>query len=148
MSSQPFTVPAAMSIGEVLQRFFGADQRHRAYPVVSGERLVGMVDRASLASALGPAAVAAKSGAAASSIGQMLAGSLPPVVVHRTETARAAALRLAAYGIERMGVVDDLESMRLVGIISSSDLLKPVRRVHEEEVHREGWWGSTTSATD
>lgn len=61
---------------------------------------------------------------------------------------RAAQPQPAAHGIERMGVVADLESMRLVGIISSSDLSKPVRRLHEEQVQREGWWGSARSATE
>jgi hypothetical protein len=47
------------------------------------------------------------------------------------------ALRLAAGNLERMAVVGDPVTRRLVGIVSRSDLLKPARHLHEEEEHRE-----------
>jgi hypothetical protein len=52
-------------------------------------------------------------------------------------TCRAAAHQLASAGGERLGVVTDLESFELIGIVSRSDLVKPIRSVHEEEVLRE-----------
>ena len=54
-----------------------------------------------------------------------------------SDTCRAAALTLAAHGLERLPVVKDSVTRELVGIISRSDLLKPSRALHEEEVHRE-----------
>ncbi len=53
------------------------------------------------------------------------------------ETCRAVAQRLAAAGEERLPVVDDPTSLRVVGIVSRSDLLKPMRAQHEEESLRE-----------
>jgi predicted transcriptional regulator len=53
------------------------------------------------------------------------------------DTCRAVALRLAARGLERLPVVKDSVTRELVGIISRSDLLKPARALHEEDVHRE-----------
>jgi hypothetical protein len=39
-------------------------------------------------------------------------------------------------------VVDDGVSRHIIGIVSRSDLLKPARRLHEEEVHMERILGS------
>jgi hypothetical protein len=44
---------------------------------------------------------------------------------------------MTARGMERLAVVDGVESLRLVGIVSRSDLLKPAGQVHEDEVRRE-----------
>ncbi len=43
------------------------------------------------------------------------------------ETCRTIANRLAVHGLERVPVVTDAQSRRLVGIISRSDLVKPSR---------------------
>jgi predicted transcriptional regulator len=44
---------------------------------------------------------------------------------------------MAAFGLERLPVVGSLESQQLIGIVSRSDLLKPARKLYEEESHRE-----------
>jgi CBS-domain-containing membrane protein len=61
-----------------------------------------------------------------------------------TETCRAVALRLAASGLERLPVLEDSAARRLVGVVSRSDLLKPARGLHEEEMQldRPLRWGS------
>jgi CBS-domain-containing membrane protein len=58
-----------------------------------------------------------------------------------SDTCRAVALRLAALGLERLPVVDDSVSRRLVGLVSRSDLLKPSHVLHDEDVRRERVFG-------
>ena len=53
------------------------------------------------------------------------------------DTCRSIALRMATLGIERIAVVDDPVSRRLVGLVSRSDLVKPAQGLHDEEVVRE-----------
>lgn len=54
-----------------------------------------------------------------------------------SENCRAVASRMAAFGLQRMAVIESPESHRLLGIVSRSDLLKPVEHLHEEESRRE-----------
>jgi CBS domain-containing protein len=53
------------------------------------------------------------------------------------ETCRAVASRLASMGLERMPVVESEESLKVAGVVSRSDLLKPAKQLHEEESRRE-----------
>lgn len=129
MTRQVVTVAAAQPVAEVRETFFGAAQGHRAYPVVDGDRLVGTIDRSMLA------------------VGSHEGGSTPveslfdrdadAAFVLRSDTCRAVAQRLTILGLERLPVVDGADTRRLVGIVSRSDLLKPMRAQHEEETHRE-----------
>ena len=43
--------------------------------------------------------------------------------------------------LERLPVVDDPISRRVVGIVSRSDLVRPFRVLHDEDVHRERVFG-------
>lgn len=122
-------IPAGLTVAEARDRFFGPAQHHRAYPVVDGGRLLGMVDRETVTR------MAASD--AAEPVGRLLAGLPAPEYASPGETCRAVAQRLAAAGRERLPVVEDPASMRLVGIVSRSDLLKPSRALHEEESLRE-----------
>jgi CBS domain-containing protein len=128
MTRNVVSISADMSIAEVLRLYFGPAQSHRAYPVVNGERLVGIVDRARL-TGLAPEA-------AEQPIATLLAGV---AVEHAVpgETCRSAASRMAALEMERFAVVESAATLRLLGIVSRSDLLKVARQLHEEESHRE-----------
>ncbi|WP_244816204.1 chloride channel protein [Caballeronia sp. Lep1P3] len=128
------TIDAATPLADVLAQHFGADQAHRAYPVVRDGALVGMVDRAGLA-ALAPAHAA--------TIGDALAqkSDAAPVVALPGEPCRLAATRLAVHELERLPVVEDKTSMTLVGIVSRSDLVKPARAHFDEEHRRERFRG-------
>ena len=44
---------------------------------------------------------------------------------------------MAALSVARMPVVDSLDTMRLVGIVSLRDLLAPSEHALHEETHRE-----------
>jgi CBS-domain-containing membrane protein len=47
------------------------------------------------------------------------------------------ATRLAVHGLERLPVVADRESLRLIGIVSRSDLVKPSLAHFEDEYKKE-----------
>jgi CBS domain-containing protein len=119
----------------VLGRYFGSSQPHRAYPVVSRGRLLGMIDR-DLLQRLSNEQLA---GPVAELPFGKLAYALP------SDTCSTAALRLAAERLERLPVVEHPDSLRVVGIVSYPDLLKPARVLHEEEAQREKTWSFRTA---
>jgi predicted transcriptional regulator len=70
-----------------------------------------------------------------------------PAIALPHETCRLVATRLAVHGLERLPVVADRKSMRLIGIVSRSDLIKPSLGHFEEEHKREqfryiGFWAN------
>ena len=122
MSRTVQTIDADLTVREALATFFGETQSHRAYPAVRGGAVIGMVDRAMLERD------------PASSVGDALRGGAP-VVALPGETCRLVATRLAVHGLERLPVVADQETRRLVGIVSRSDLVKP-SLAHFDEEHK------------
>ncbi|MCA7999519.1 chloride channel protein [Burkholderia metallica] len=122
-------IDGAATLATVESRYFGAQQAHRAYPVVQDGRLLGLVDRATLD--------ARRAEAAADS---PIAGAFEnraPAVAHAHETCRVVASRLAMLGLERLPVVADEQSMRITGIVSRSDLIKPALQHFDDEQKRE-----------
>ena len=113
---------------DVMRRHFAEGQRHRAYPVVLGPRFVGMLDRA----LLGQALQSPDDGRVAD-----LFGSVVPPVALADDNCRETATRLAAQGLERLPVVADPRSLRLLGIVSRSDLIKPSLEIDVQEQRRE-----------
>ncbi|MES2017496.1 MAG: chloride channel protein [Pseudomonadota bacterium] len=128
MSEAVETIAADELLGAVLDKRFGAAQTHRAFPVLRDGALLGMADREAL--------LQGRAQRAARSMAEVF-GANQPLVAFPHETARAIASRLAVNGLERLPVVADASSMRLVGIISRSDLIKPSRAVFDEEEKRE-----------
>jgi len=120
-----------MSIVELLLLallvYFGQGQAHRAFPVLSGGALRGIVDCGMLARAL--RTPGATVGSACE--GSVLHFALPG------ENCRTVATRMARYRLERLPVVSDAASMSLVGIVSRSDLIKPSIVHFDEEENRE-----------
>jgi H+/Cl- antiporter ClcA len=129
MTSNVVSIPATMSADQVLRQFFGSGQKHRAYPVVRDDQLVGVLDRAML--------VGLTDDALHRDVSGLMARYPPAPVAMSGDPCRLVAMRLAAEGLERMPVVDHADASRLVGIVSRSDLLKPNRALHEEEYRRE-----------
>ncbi|MCA8019777.1 chloride channel protein [Burkholderia metallica] len=122
-------IDGAATLATVESQYFGAQQAHRAYPVVQDGRLLGLVDRATLD--------ARRAEAAADS---PIAGAFenrPPAVAHAHEICRVVASRLAMLGLERLPVVADEQSMRITGIVSRSDLIKPALQHFDDEQKRE-----------
>lgn len=121
------TIDAHASVAGILAERFGPTQAHRAFPVVRDGALVGMLDRDALLTghARGATAIAD------------LFGANAPVMALPGETCRIVATRLAVHGLERLPVVADAQSRRLVGIVSRSDLVKPSVAFFDEEQRRE-----------
>jgi CBS domain-containing protein len=128
MTAQPKVIDASMSPAAAFEQYFGASQAHRAYPVVREGRFLGMVDRANVLA-----------GMAAEDAPTMadLFGVNVPVMALPGETCRVVSNRLAVLGLERVAVVADARSRRLLGVISRSDLIKPSLYSSEEEERRE-----------
>ncbi|MTW05431.1 CBS domain-containing protein [Pseudoduganella ginsengisoli] len=63
----------------------------------------------------------------------VLYGLNPPPVALPGETCRIVATRMAVHGVEHLPVVADTESLRLIGVVSRSDLVKPALSLHKVE---------------
>jgi CBS domain-containing protein len=126
MTQEVMTIDAGLPVEEAMRRYFGADQRHRCYPLVRGGRLAGMIERGTL---MQPHE--------AGTLCSELAEGGKPVVAFPEETVRIVAARMAAHKLERLPVVDHPERLHLLGIISRSDILKSSEDVFAEEMVRE-----------
>ena len=122
------TIEAHTTIAEALAGAFGTGQAHRAFPVVRDGAYVGMLDLATL--------LAEQEKAVAGKVGDLFGANVPAMALPG-ETCRAVATRMAVHGIERLPVVNDALSRRLVGIVSRSDLVKPSRNLFDEELQHE-----------
>ena len=122
------TIDAKTSIADVLGEYFSARQKFRAYPVVRSGMLVGIIDRGML-----DRASAEDAGAP---VGTLFGAAVPEVALPG-ETCRNVAARLAVKGLDRVPVVEDEKTYRLIGIVSRYDLLKPSTAVFAEERERE-----------
>jgi predicted transcriptional regulator len=127
MTRQVQTIPASTPLTDIPERWFGAQQQHRAFAVVQADgRYVGMLDIHTLANP-----------APAAQLASDLFPQATPVSALPEETCRTAARRMAAHGLERLPVLADHQSQRLVGIVSRSDLVKPLQAQQDEEDIRE-----------
>ncbi len=127
MSHTVQTVDATATVGAILASHFGTGQTHRAYPVQQNGVLLGMLDRAMLqTNAMADRLVVP--------VAELFNALPPPQVALPTETCRQVASRMARYGLERLPVVANASSQRIVGIVSRSDLIKPtLAHFHEDE---------------
>ncbi|MCA7883973.1 chloride channel protein [Burkholderia contaminans] len=122
-------IDGAATLDAVESQYFGVKQTHRAYPVVQNGRLLGLIDRATLD--------AQRAQAAADTPIAGAFANRTPAVAQAHETCRVVASRLAMLGLERLPVVSDEQSMRLMGIVSRSDLIKPALQHFDDEQKRE-----------
>jgi CBS domain-containing protein len=129
MTREVVTISGTESLASVLTNHFGADQKFRAYPVVLDGKLLGMIDR-SVINHL-------KDGDSSRPLSELLSGHASDAYVVPSDTCRTASWRLAADSLERLPVVDSPSTRRVIGIVSRSDLVKPSRVSHEEEVQRD-----------
>jgi CBS domain-containing protein len=132
MTRTVIAVEGGLPAEEVIRTYFGASQAHRGYPVVLNGELLGLVDR-ELLSRIEPHSL--QEGIAA------LFKDRRPEVAVPGETCRAVASRMAAFGLERMPVVEAAGSLKLVGIVTRSDLLKVTGELYDEESRRERFFG-------
>lgn len=130
MTPNPVSIESGATIADVLLIFFGEGQMHRAFPVTRAGALVGMLDRATLA--------AAEEAGGKRFVGELYGVNMP-IVALAAETCRSVATRLAVHELERLPVVDNAQSRRLVGLVSRSDLIKASLTLHEEEHQRQAF---------
>jgi H+/Cl- antiporter ClcA len=136
MSTDVNTVNANVPLQEIAARYFGLTQRHRAFPVVTQEGAVlGILDRTILENGL-------RNHSGISTAETLYEGGEPHFALP-TETCQKVARRMAALHLERLPVVADVLTMRLVGIVSRSDLVKPARTIFQEEHIRERMIGKS-----
>ncbi|PMS31647.1 H+/Cl- antiporter ClcA [Trinickia symbiotica] len=124
MTRNVLTIDAKATVADVLQNYFGARQKYRAYPVTDSGILVGMMDRA-LLDRIPPEQADAP-------LGTFFTQTRPEIALPG-EICRNVAARLAVKGLDRVPVVDDEKTFRLIGIVSRHDLLKPSMTVFTEE---------------
>ena len=128
MTRRVETLDGEATVQGALERHFGSTQRHRAFPVLVGGRFIGMIDRDTLAAGLARPGVTRVAD---------LFGANVPAMALADENCREIATRLAVHGLERLPVVTDAQSRRLIGIVSRSDLIKPSLAIGEEELQAE-----------
>jgi len=128
MTRRVETLDGEATVQGALERHFGSTQRHRAFPVLVDGRFIGMIDRDTLAAGLARPGVARVAD---------LFGANVPAMALADENCREIATRLAVHGLERLPVVTDAQSRRLIGIVSRSDLIKPSLAIGEEELQAE-----------
>jgi len=130
MTRDAVTITASLSLAEIAAAYFGATQRHRAFPVCDNKgKLIGMLDRHTLLDHL-------DKHAGTTAIGELLVSSTS-LLAFPTDTCQSIARRMAAHHVERLPVVADASSLQLIGIVSRSDLVKPAHTVFHEEHVRE-----------
>ncbi|MGZ5269235.1 MAG: chloride channel protein [Ramlibacter sp.] len=128
MTREVQTLDAGATLQEAMLSHFGPRQAHRAFPVVRGRALVGIVDRAVV--------TGAQAQDRQSTLGQLCA-TRELVVACLGENCRSVASRMARHQLERLPVVKDPHSLELVGIVARSDLIKPALVHFDEEEKRE-----------
>jgi H+/Cl- antiporter ClcA len=127
MTREVQTIPGDASLTRVVSEWFGQTQRHRAYAVVDADgTCLGMLDRQRLLQA----------GASVRTAAGLFEGDTTLFALPG-ETCRVVAQRLLDNGLDRLPVAADVQSRRLVGIVSRSDLLKPAQAHFDEEGLRE-----------
>ena len=114
----------------------GHERRQRLYPVLDGERLLGVFAFSDVL-------------AAHRSASPLRASDLarPPLLAFADETLREVADRMVSSGHGVLPVADRGDPQRLVGLVSQFDLLRAHERVLIEERHRERPLGPRRLAT-
>ncbi len=130
MTKKVVTIPAKMKVKVLVRKYFSGSHKHRGYPVVDSQHhLVGVIAPYDILKQ--PSLF---------DIGDKPAQDLiekVPIVAYTGENCRQAASRMASNQIGRMPVVEKSNPLKVVGILSRSDLFKPSLKYSEEEDVRE-----------
>lgn len=128
MRSKVAALPAGARAAEMIQAHGDHGNRGQLlYPVVEGDRLLGVITRERLHEL-------------ADSLEQRPLSELAvrdPVVGYPDEPLSAVVYRMAEKGVTRMPVVERDDSRKLMGMVALEDLLRARTRTLEEERHRE-----------
>jgi CBS domain-containing protein len=133
MARDAESLPATMTVAEVLDFYSGAIHRHRSYPVVDAQgRLVAMVSRADVLSWAAHPELQHQTLAEA-------ADESSPLTGYEDEIVAALADRMIAEDVGRVPILSR-ETGQLVGLVSRRDLLR-VRALlaHQETKRSQGF---------
>lgn len=126
MTSEIVSIPQNISIEKVLLDFFSGTTKHRGYPVVDeNQKLVGVLTSSDL--------LKIYTKEATESLEAIDLIKRPAITISPYDSCRLAAELMARHQIGRLPVID--HTMKMVGIITRSDLLKP-RLLHFDEEMR------------
>lgn len=129
MSTEMMTIPGELSLREVGGRYFGADQKYRAYPVIDAQgAFVNVISRQDLLRLL------EDSDSDTRTLIEVM--HKEPVVAFPDESCQSVAIRAAVEKLDRIPVID-ADKRTLLGMVTRYDLLKPYTHYHDEERVRE-----------
>ncbi|MEO7148601.1 MAG: chloride channel protein [Rhodanobacteraceae bacterium] len=129
MSTQMATIPGGISVREAAERYFGLDQKYRAYPVIAENgALLDVLSRQDLLR------LRSEGVDEDASLAQVL--HQEPVVAFPDESCQSVAIRAAVEKLDRIPVVH-AGQRTLLGMVTRYDLLKPYTHYHDEEKVRE-----------
>jgi len=129
MTTDVLTVPGDLSVRELAERYFGADQKYRAFPVVDASGgLLNVVNRQDVAQWL------KDDPSGASRLADVVGKE--PVIALPDESCQSVAVRAAVEKLDRVPVVA-ADRRTLLGMVTRYDLLKPYTHYHSEEKVRE-----------
>ena len=129
MTTEMVTVPGELSVRELADRYFGADQQYRAFPVVDADGgLLNVVNRQDVQRWL------REEPAGSARLVDVLGKE--PVVALADESCQSVAVRAAVEKLDRIPVVGP-DRRTLLGMVTRYDLLKPYTHYHDEEKVRE-----------
>jgi H+/Cl- antiporter ClcA len=134
MTTDMLTVSGNLTVRELADRYFGADQQYRAFPVVDDDGgLLNVVNRQDVAQWLKDDPTGASR--LADVVGK------EPVIALPGESCQSVAVRAAVEKLDRVPVVA-ADRRTLLGMVTRYDLLKPYTHYHNEEKVRERFFGS------
>ena len=129
MTRTVHTIPCDSSLRTAKRIYFGSRQAFRGYPVTTPDnRLLGILLRDDLSRFT-------EDDLDTTTVGELF--DERPIVALPQETCHAIASRMARHRLERLAVVSDMATLRLVGLVSRSDLITPAHSIFEEEEKRE-----------
>lgn len=124
------TINGDVSVRETAEKYFGADQKYRAFPVLDDNgALLNVISRQDLLRLREEDPSGGEK-----TLAQVLGKD--PVVAFPDESCQSVAIRAAVEKLERIPVVD-AKTRALLGIVTRYDLLKPYTHYHHEEKVRE-----------
>ncbi|MDE2580934.1 MAG: chloride channel protein [Rhodospirillales bacterium] len=139
MVSPVETLPATMTVSEMLTFFTASAPRHKAYPLLDGEgRPIAMVSRADALNVLGHHASGGL-GRQAVPLAEALGGRAV-VTAFPDEAVASLVDRMVEHDLSRVPVVRPVDG-KLVGLVARKDLLAVRARLLEEERGRQVFLG-------
>ena len=143
MEKNPPVIAAGTKVGEVAERVARHDPevaRYDALLILDDSKLVGIVTRGDILRALDK-----------DSTGMITveeAGSTKLVVTYPDELVSEAATKMLHRDVGRLPVVERSDERKAVGYLGRAAILAArSRRLHDEHVREQGWWGGTRFST-